>query len=194
MRYVIGLTGKIASGKSCVSRMLWEKGAYGIDADKIARDMLKKGAPAYISVVQYFGGEYLDANGEIDRHRLGQRVFSSKQDLLKLNELTHPPIIRQIQKMLSQREGIIVLEAVYLIGTALAECCNEIWVVEAPEEVRLSRIMARDGLSKEDAWARICAQKTDAENSSIPVYKIPNTGGIQALGDSVDALYEHVGK
>ena len=104
---VIGLTGGIASGKSTVSMYLKSKGAVIIDADKIARQIMQKGKPAWNEIILHFGKDILTDKNEIDRKRLGKQVFSDKRKLSLLNSITHPKIINEIEKQLKNFEKII---------------------------------------------------------------------------------------
>jgi dephospho-CoA kinase len=193
LKYVIGLTGRIASGKSNVSRMLEKKGAYIIDADKITHDVLKQDGPAYTGVINYFGSSYLDAAREIDRHKLGSYVFACESARIKLNELVHPYVIKKIEDLLASHEGVIVLDVVFLKESGLDGNCDEIWVLEASEEIRILRIMNRNQLSREAALERIRSQrKNDDEEYRAPVYRVDNGGSLSALTARIEALWKHV--
>ncbi len=191
MRYVIGLTGAIACGKSTISRILSGLGARIIDADRIGHAVLRKGQGAYEPVVKAFGRQILDAHGEIDRKILGPLVFSSKEKLQELNSLTHPHIINNIVKQISANDGIMVLDAALLFETRLDAFCDEIWYVWAKKELQLERVMQRDALSKEEALRRIESQKGDPAKKK-KARLIDNSGSPRELEREVKRLYRQV--
>lgn len=104
---VIGLTGGIASGKSTVASYLKELGAYVIDADKIARDIVQPGGPAYVEIVQEFGKDILDPDRNIDRKKLGGIIFRNLEDREKLNGIMHPKIYRLMEKQIESIKKLI---------------------------------------------------------------------------------------
>ncbi|WP_058485058.1 dephospho-CoA kinase [Defluviitalea phaphyphila] len=162
---IIGLTGGSGSGKSTVVTILSEMTTvYIIDADKIGHKIILKGNPAYYDIINYFGKKILKEDGEIDRKILGKIVFSDKNDLKKLNEITHYRIkeyiintIKEIKKTPSLYKYIII-DAALLIETGLHTLVDEIWVVYARLEDRIKRIMERDNISEEQARRRINSQ------------------------------------
>ncbi len=184
MGYVIGLTGAIASGKSSVSEILAESGLNIVDADKIARACTKKGGGAYEAVRDHFGESFLLENGELDRKKLGRYVFGCPSELQKLNELTHPAIIREIKTALCRGEGMAVLDAPLLLEAGLASLCDEVWIVTADPALRLSRLMERDALSKEEAEARMAAQGEKTSPLKETVF-IDNSFGREELQKQV---------
>lgn len=190
MRYVIGLTGGIACGKSAVSRVLGELGAGIIDADRVGHEVLYAGQEAYAQVVQAFGEEILNAQGEIDRKRLGAIVFSEKKKLLQLNSITHPHIINNIVKQIEAGDGIIVLDAALLFETGLDALCDEIWLVMAEREEQIRRILLRDHLSRQEAERRIQSQGDYAQKRGKAKHIIDNSGSAWELEREVKCLYQ----
>lgn len=161
---VIGITGGTGSGKSVVTAMLAKRGAFVVDADAISHQVIRKGEAAYDNLVAAFGREILDEQGEIARKKLGAKVFQGGPALVeRLNQCTHPVIFQRIQQDLAkaQTEGfaLAVVDAPLLLEEPFSSLCKEIWVVSAKEEVRLGRIMARDGIDKDHAMGRIRAQR-----------------------------------
>lgn len=186
--FVLGLTGGIAAGKSAVSALLSQAGLPIVDADKIAREILVPGREAWRQVVDHFGPDYVDPEGQILRKKLGAYVFSHPQALAALNAITHPAIDREVTAMLAGIPGPAVLDAPLLIETGLCRLCHGIWVVTAPEEVRVERIMARDGLSREQALDRIRAQASDQERAAYATHMIDNSGTRDQLAHRVRTL------
>ncbi|HEY2980857.1 MAG TPA: dephospho-CoA kinase, partial [Anaerolineales bacterium] len=151
-KYVIGLTGNIATGKSVVRRMLEHLGAYTIDADALSHRAIARGAPGHQAVVDSFGQWILDKDGEINRAKLGRIVFNDPDALRHLEEIVHP-FVHQAANMLIQRatQSVIVLEAIKLLESEWRQVCDSIWVTDAPREVQVERLMRKRGLNREDA-------------------------------------------
>lgn len=161
--WVIGLTGGIASGKSTISDYLRQQGAIIIDADVLAREMVRRGEPAWQDIVKHFGKEVLREDGEIDRVRLGQRVFSDQGAREVLNRITHPRVIEKTREMIAQiervrPEAVVVVDAPLLIEAGMTSLVDELWVVAVDEETQLQRLMERDGLDRGAAQQRIASQ------------------------------------
>lgn len=160
---VIGLTGGIASGKSLVSHHLHELGALIIDADRIARDIVEPGEPAWFRIVEEFGDDILNHDGSLNRKALGMLVFSDPRKLDRLNRITHPYIISKIKDLLKEyRESfssaVVVLVAPLLFEAGLETLVDEIWVVYVNPQTQLRRLMERDGLTEAEAMQRIRVQ------------------------------------
>ena len=160
---VAGLTGGIGTGKSTVSAIFKEAGAVIIDADKIAREVVEKGRPAWQEIVKHFGGDILQSNGNIDRKGLADIIFNDPQQKVRLNRIVHPFVIAETERRLKEIErdrpdSVVILDAPLLIEAGMARDLAEIIVVYAPETIQQQRLMARDRLSATEARARIRAQ------------------------------------
>lgn len=162
-KYVIGLTGNIATGKSVVRKMLEHLGAYGIDADALSHRAITKGAPGYQPVVDTFGRWILTSDGQIDRSKLGRLVFSNPEALTTLEDIVHP-LVREAVDILASRasQRVIVVEAIKLLESELRNFCDTIWVTHATEEVRIQRLVDKRKMSYEDAIERIHAQSAQS--------------------------------
>lgn len=158
-KFVIGLTGNIATGKSVARKMLEHLGAYGIDADALGHRAITKDAPGYSPVVETFGKWILGSDGEIDRSKLGRLVFSNPETLSSLEDIVHP-LVRQAIDILVRRSRhkVIVIEAIKLLESGLRNYCDTIWVTNATEGTQLKRLMAKRKMSRIDALERIHAQ------------------------------------
>ncbi len=194
---VIGLTGGIASGKSTVSGMLRELGAYIIDADLISRDIILRGTGAWDEIVEYFGEGILLPNGEIDRKRLGNIVFADRQKLQKLNSITHPRIIKRIKEIIEEeraegKERAIVLDAAILIEMGMQSMVDEIWLVSADKDIQIRRLMERDRLSYQNAINRIRVQMPLSEKIKYADYVIDNSKDMGYIKEQVSKLWERV--
>jgi len=191
----IGMTGGIASGKSLVARLFEELGAGIVDADRLAREVLAPGGPAYDDVVRAFGREILRPDGSVDREALAARIFADPAARLRLNGLTHPHIRRRMAEeaaRLSTRPGIevIVLDIPLLLETTDGRDLDGIVVVYADDDVRLRRLIARDGLSEEDARRRLAAQMPLREKLARADWVIDNNGPPERTRDQVRAVWE----
>ncbi|ALF11781.1 dephospho-CoA kinase [Parageobacillus thermoglucosidasius] len=183
MALTIGLTGGIASGKSTVTKMIRELGIPVIDADQIARDVVKMGEEAYNQIIQAFGQEILQEDGEIDRAKLGAIVFHNEQERKKLNAIVHPAVRR---RMLAEKEAYVqkgaktvVLDIPLLFESELTHLVDKTIVVYVDDDVQLERLMKRNGFSKEEALARIQAQMPLREKVKKADAVIDNNGTIE---------------
>lgn len=175
-KYVIGLTGNIAMGKSLVRRMLEHLGAYTIDADALVHQAMAPGAPAYKPVVLTFGTWILDAEKRIDRSRLGAIAFAHPEALHRLEAITHPIVERAIDTLVSRTpRRFVVIEAIKLIEGPLADWVDTIWVVNASEETQVARLVKR-GLARQEALKRIRAQNPQADKLARAHVVIDNNG------------------
>ncbi|MBQ3665503.1 MAG: dephospho-CoA kinase [Lachnospiraceae bacterium] len=152
---VIGITGGIGAGKSTVLSIL--KNQYGFvifEADQIAHELMRKGNISYLRIVSYFGNDILDENEEIDRKKLGQKVFSNKEQLEKLNEFVHPEVISEIQRRMAmdpkrKDNGRFVIEAALLFESGCNTICDQVWYIDTNTEVRKQRLREYRKMSDE---------------------------------------------
>ena len=189
MTRIIGLTGGIASGKSTVSEELKKCGIEIIDADAISRTLLEKDGPAYHQTIEAFP-EYVKENGEIDRRALGAHVFADENELKKLNAITHPIIVSEVRRKAEAAENCAVIDAPLLIEVGLDKICDEIWLITADRETRIARIIARNGLSREEAEDRIDRQMPEEEKRRRAHRVIENNGSMEALYAEIETLKE----
>jgi dephospho-CoA kinase len=176
-KYVIGLTGNIATGKSVVRRMLEHLGAYTIDADVLSHRAIAKGAPGYKPVVDVFGKFILDAGGEIDRVKLGRLAFSDPDVLNNLEAIVHPLVEQAVDLMIKRAsQRVVVIEAIKLLEGKLASKCDTIWTTYAPELVQKTRLMEKRGMSEQEAIQRIQSQPAQEEKLAAANVVIQNSG------------------
>lgn len=187
--YLIGLTGGIASGKSTVSRMLSELGAYIIDADKLSREVTQPGKPAWQEIIKKFGQDIIQDNGEIDRKHLGQLVFANKQARSELEAITHPHIEAAAKAAMAAATAdgfaVIVLDAPLLIEVGWHTRVDAVWVVYVNEQTQLKRLMARDNSGREAAQARMNAQLSLTEKLKYADVVINNGDAIEITRKNV---------
>ncbi|AEF17629.1 Dephospho-CoA kinase [Thermoanaerobacterium xylanolyticum LX-11] len=196
---VIGLTGGIASGKSTVSSILKSLGAVIIDADVVSREIMIKGTETYNILISVFGREILRKDGEIDRRKLGNLVFADKEKLNKLNEITHPEIIKRIKDIIEEerkkgKEKAIVLDAALLIEMKLFNMVDEVWLVVVDKKTQIRRLMKRDNLSYKDALNRIKSQMSIEDKMKYADFIINNCKDFNAIKRQVELLWGRFSK
>ena len=197
----IGLTGGIGTGKSTVSRYLKTKGYQIIDADLIAREVVEPGQPALVRLTEEFGREILLEDGSLDRRKLAQLAFSSPEGKEALDRITHGAIFQRIDELQEQYEtefssqegAVIFLDVPLLFETGLDRKADLVWVVDVPDELRVQRVVLRDGLTEEEIWARIKNQMSREEKLAKADYVLDNSGTLEALYEQVDALLHQAG-
>jgi dephospho-CoA kinase len=192
-KYIIGLTGNIATGKSVVRRMLEHLGAYSIDADSLSHRAIAKGAPGFQPTVDLFGKWILGKDGEIDRSKLAGLVFRDSQALSQLEDIVHP-LVRQAADLFIRRasQRVVVIEAIKLLESDLKTGCNAIWVTYAPEDVQIERLMRKRGLSRDASLERIHAQSPQNEKVAAASVVIRNTGSYEDLWKQVTEAWKQV--
>ena len=182
MTYILGLTGGIASGKSTVSAYLAQNGALIIDADLIARQVVAKKSSGLKQIVAKFGGEILTASGELDRKKLGKLVFSNKELLKNLTDITGPliraEILREIEAAKKAQVKLVVLDIPLLFETGYQTLCDKVMVVTIPSEVQLKRVMKRDNLSAAEARKRIANQLPASKRNELADVLIDNSKSV----------------
>lgn len=192
-RYLIGLTGNIATGKSTIARMLSDLGATVINADALVHELQRPGTPTYDAIVEAFGRGILDRAGEIDRPALGAIVFADPAQLRVLESILHPAVAIESQRRLAAATTpVVVYEAIKLIEAGRADMCNAIWVVTARPEVQLRRLMHTRGLNEADARQRIGAQPPQAEKLQHATVIIANSGTLNETQRQVQAAFEAI--
>jgi dephospho-CoA kinase len=192
-KYVIGLTGNIATGKSVVRRMLEHLGAYTIDADALSHRVISKGAPGFQPVLDKFGTWLLDKDGQIDRTKLGRLVFTDGQALAVLEDIIHPFVAQAIDLLIKRAtQKVIVVEAIKLLESDLRTRCDSIWVADAPPEVQIERLMRKRGMNRDDAVQRIHAQSAQKQKLAAANIVVTNTGSYEDLWKQVNDAWKKV--
>lgn len=194
MTVVIGLTGGIASGKSLVSSMLAGLGAHVIDADKVGHEAYARGSGCYDEVVATFGRDVIGGDGEIDRKALGGKVFGDPAQRQRLQDIVWPWMRRTMEQRLAElrRNGSppVVLEAAVLLEAGWQDLVDQVWVVTVGREVARERLMSRNGLTAEQADARIDAQLSNEERAKHAEVVIDNSGTIDELRQRVERQWQ----
>lgn len=192
----IGLTGGIASGKSSIAEVFRSLQVPVVDADEVSRAVQRPGSPLFHAIVEAFGPDVLNEQGDLDRAVLGQKVFSDATALERLNGLTHPAIWAEMQdrvKQLEQSHPVVVVMVPLLLENQRQDWVNEVWVVSVPYALQKARLMARNQLTEEQAEARIAAQMPLAEKVALAHRVIDNSGSLEDTRQQVlTALHEAV--
>ena len=195
---IIGLTGGIASGKSTVAKRWRKRGASIIDADQVARDVVRKGELAHGAICAEFGDEILGTDGELDRPKLGRIVFANPERLDALNAIVHPAMMSQITHLVQHYldEGIpwVIYEAALIIEKRLSPTLSEVISVIAEPDTQLRRLMARNSLSELEARNRMSAQTDNATRHAVSDYVINNEGSVTELYQLADQHFERLVK
>ncbi|MDF2836408.1 MAG: dephospho-CoA kinase [Paenibacillus sp.] len=191
---IIGLTGGIASGKSTVGRMLTERGAKLVDADEVAREIVRPGEPALEAIASLFGQAVLHPDGTLNRQALGDIVFRDKEQLSRLEAITHPAIRKRMQARIHSYEsqnpnGLAVADVPLLYETKQEALYEGIMVVYVPAELQLGRLMARSGMPREEASRRISLQMGMEEKRKRADWLIDNSGTLEETERQVDRFW-----
>jgi dephospho-CoA kinase len=195
----VGLTGGIGSGKSTVSQILAELGAFIIDADKVGHEIYLPGKEAWRQVVAEFGRDILADDQTIDRKKLGAIVFASDEARKKLNSIVHPLMFHDIRRRATEKraEGFtkpIVVEAAILIEANWLPLVDEVWVVVTGKSAVIERVAVQRGLSARDTEARIASQLADAERLKHANVVIRNDGSLEDLKKQIRIAWERLGQ
>ncbi len=189
----IGLTGGIGAGKSTVSDRLRAKGIHVVDADEVARKVVSKGEAGLRALITRFGDDILTSDGSLDRKKLGAIVFSDEVARRDLNAILHPIIIERM-KVDEGSHKIVIWDVPLLIEANMHEMMDEVWLVDAPEDVRIARIMLRDACLETEARARMKAQMSSEDKRTYANVVLDNSGDLGALFEAVDDCIERIKK
>jgi dephospho-CoA kinase len=188
---IIGLTGNIGTGKSTVAAMLADLGAEVIDADRVAHAVMRRGNQVHGEIVEIFGPGILSPDGQIARERLGPIVFGDPAALAKLEAIVHPAVIDVIDRRIAQPSAdVLVIEAIKLLESSLADRCDSIWVTTSRPDQQIRRIVGSRNLSPESARQRVEAQPPQAEKVARADVVIDNDGSLSATREQVKSAWK----
>jgi dephospho-CoA kinase len=191
---VVGVTGSLASGKSQVAKLFHKMGATVIDADAIAKKIIRKGTPIYKALIKVFGKKFLSQNGEIDRRKFAWHVYSHSRELKKLNILTHPGVILEIYKAIEKvknKNGLLVLDVPLLFESRMGKLADVTVVVRSSEREILLRAIRR-GVPKALAKKILAAQWPQSRKARLADFSIENNGSLAELGVKVKKVYGEI--
>jgi dephospho-CoA kinase len=191
---LVGLTGGIATGKSMVDALLRGLGAEIIDADVLAREVVEPGEPALDEIVAEFGRGVLEPSGRLDRKALGAIVFADPERRRKLEAMTHPRIRERFQSQLEALaargfSGLVFFDAAVMIESGNYRNMDRLVVVIADEPTQIARLMARDGIARDEALRKIRSQMPLAEKAKLADHVIDNSGDPAATAARVREVY-----
>ena len=191
---VIGLAGGIGAGKSEVSRILGEMGAEVLNADRYGHEVYLPGTDGHREVVETFGEDVLQPNGEVDRRALGGKVFGNPEAMAQLNAIAWPRIRQKIEDGIEEQRqlgtGVVVLDAAVLIEAGWTDAADEVWVVIAPEGDVISRLQARNNLTEEQVRARMASQMSSEERVQHADVVVANDGDLEGLQSKIEELWQ----
>ncbi len=193
----VGLTGGMGVGKSHVCKIFTQLGCYVFDADQVARDVVNPGNPGYEKVVAAFGQEILNSDGIIDRAQLGQIIFNDKTKREKLNELLHPIIIDEQNKLMlgvlaKDPQAIVIMDAALMIETGSYKRFDKLIVVFCDQETQIERVMKRNGFSRDQAEVRIKTQMPTEEKRRYADIEIDTSGSYEQTDKRVREVYQEL--
>ncbi|WP_168705223.1 dephospho-CoA kinase [Gordonia paraffinivorans] len=188
----LGLTGGIGAGKSTVAKTFVERGAYIIDADKIAREVVEPGTEGLEKLVEAFGSDILSADGSLDRPALAAKAFVDEESRKKLNAITHPLIGARTQELLeaAPEDAIVVQDIPLLVENHTAPFFHLVVIVHADEDVRLHRLTTMRGVDEADARARIAAQATEEQRRAVADVWLDNSGTPEELAAAAAEVWD----
>ncbi len=192
---VVGLTGNIASGKTEVAKIFKDLGAKIIDADQIAREIVKPGEIAWEEIRREFGDEILNSDRTINRLKLGEIVFKDNEERDRINKITHPRIIERMKELIKKYKKdnvkVVIIEAALIVERGgLKDTIDGLIVITADEETQIKRIIKRDELKRDEAISRINSQMPIAEKVKHATYVIDNSGTLSETRKQVEEVWE----
>jgi dephospho-CoA kinase len=196
---IVGVTGGVASGKTTVSRMFEKEGAYLIDADQIARELVQPQRPAWKEIVRFFGKEILGKDGTIDRKRLADIAFSDSGKRGVLNEIIHPRIEKEMWRMKKQigrkdPYAVIIFDAPLLVETGFHREVDKVVVVTSKETQQIKRLKKRAGMTREETQRIISSQMALEKKVGVADFIIPNEGSLKATRRRVREVFQELRK
>ena len=191
---LIGLTGGIGSGKSTIARRLEKLGARVIDADVVSREVVEPGQPALASIVAIFGADVLNADGTLNRARLGDIVFTNKEAREKLNNIVHPAVRERSLKLFAEAENhkVVIYDVPLLVESENSYSFEHIIVASAPEEIRVERLMEHRGMTESEARARIESQASEESRLSLADTVIDTSGSLEDTYSQVTRFWAEI--
>ena len=192
----LGLTGGIGSGKSAAAQFFADLGAHVVYADREAKRLMHEDAPLAAAIREAFGAESYDAEGQLDRAYLAARVFADKAEVARLNALVHPRVRSETPRLIERAKAagapLFIYEAAILFESGGADRFDAVAVVDAPLETRIARVMARDGVTREQVLARMAHQLPADELRQRADYVLHNDGGLDHLRAQVERVFEEM--
>lgn len=195
--FTVGVTGGVASGKTTVSKIFEEEGAYLIDADQIARELVQPGTPVWKELIQVFGKEILQRNGTLDRKRLAEIAFSDPEKRELLNRIFHPRIKREMGRRareIGRRDphAIVIFDVPLLVETGFHHEVDRVVVVTSKEVQQIQRLKKRSGLSEKETRRILSSQLNMEEKIKVADFVIRNEGSIEKTRRSAKKVFQEL--
>ena len=196
--FILGLTGNIASGKSYVLAYLAKRGAKTIDADLVAQQSYLPGKPAYDALIAHFGSDIVLADGQINRTALGKIVFADPAQLKALEDIVHPATTNAIATLVNEAQtskstNLIVVEAIKLFESGIAQKYDATWVTVADDETRLKRLIQGRGMDPISAAKRLRSQSPQEEKAKLADFVIHTDGSFEETDAQIETGLEKLG-
>ena len=177
-----------------MARYFQDLGAYIIDADRVGHELIEPGHAAYQEILEHFGKEILDPGGRIDRKKLGPKVFADPQQLRRLNAIVHPRIIARMQELAAEKQrrnphAVVIVDAALIFESGMDGTLRKVMVAWCRPEQQLERLMAKTGISREEAEQRIQAQMPVEEKRRRADYLIDCSGTLEQSRAQARAIY-----
>ncbi|GBG93627.1 dephospho-CoA kinase [Ligilactobacillus salitolerans] len=196
MTYILGLTGGIASGKSTVSNYLYELGAVVLDADVLAREVVRPGTDGLGQLTAEFGHQILDSTGDLNRAALGQIIFENSEKRNLVDQILHPLILKEMLKQVDQAKeqdtDLVVLDVPLLFETHWDKYCDSVAVVDIAPQLQVERLMLRNGYSRKEAAARINSQMDPVKRRELADFVIDNNHSEEETFRQIDLILEKI--
>lgn len=196
-RKMIGITGGIATGKSTVTGMFRALGAQVLDADEIAREVVAPGSEALLEIRARWP-DVISVDGTLDRQKLGAHIFLRPEDRKALDAITHPRIqarvLERTHALWDEGHRVVFYDAALLIENRLHEAMNGVVLVAVPHDVQLQRLMKRNGLTREEASARIASQLPLEQKRAHATWIIDNSGSLESTRAQVEKVWQEVNR
>jgi dephospho-CoA kinase len=196
---IVGLTGGVASGKTTVSRVLKEEGAYILDADQMARELVQPHTPAWRKLVKVFGKDILREDGSLHRKKLADKVFTNLRQRKLLNQILHPQIRKEMErraKEIGQKdpEAVVVIDAPLLVELGDHRKMDKLIVVTSTQKQQIERLKERDGISSEEALRILSSQMPVEDKVKLADFVIRNEGSRQETKKKTREVYKQLNK
>ncbi|HAZ08712.1 MAG TPA: dephospho-CoA kinase [Elusimicrobia bacterium] len=188
-RFVVGLTGGCGTGKSSALAEFKRRGAAAFSLDRIAHEQSRPGREGYRAILRAFGRGILNKKGVIDRHALGARVFRDKSARVRLERAVHPPILREMERLIARLNDVVVVDVPLLFEKGLQDRFDATVLISCRPSSQLRRVVKRDGLSVAQARLRIRAQWPLARKRKLADFTIDNDGSLTELRAKMKALH-----
>ena len=193
---IVGITGGMGSGKSSLARALEERGATRIDADRIGHEVITRPAICR-AILAAFGGDLMNAAGNLDRRELGRRAFANKANYTRLNQIVHPALVKELRKQIDRAKeprgrNVVVVDAALIFEWGDLETFDAIVVVDAKVEVRIERLIRGRGFRESEVRRRMACQLPNKKKTVKADWVVKNNGNLKDLQKEAEKLWHRL--